>query len=268
MIPSNNLTVAAAQFAAGTDKTANLDAVAKLTVRAADAGADLVVFPEAAMVPFGEVLARAAEPLDGPFADRVREIAEASGVAVVLGMFEPSGDGRVHNTLLATGRGAEAAYRKIHLFDAFGSRESDTVAPGSDLVTFRLGGVTVGLATCFDLRFADQFTALGRAGAELVCVPASWGDGPGKAEQWDLLTRARATDAQAWLVACDQAWVPPRGADPLGLGRSCAIDPLGRVRGRLGHEPGLLVQVLDVAEVRAVRERVPVLAGVLPSARH
>lgn len=261
MNPSTKLTVAAAQFASCPDKAANLDAIEALTARAADAGADLVVFPEAAMVPFGEVLADAAEPLDGRFADRVRAIAEASGVAVVLGMFEPSGDGRVFNTLLATGRGVEAAYRKIHLFDAFGSRESDTVAPGSELVTFRLGGVEVGLATCFDLRFADQFTALGRAGAELVCVPASWGDGPGKAEQWDLLTRARATDAQAWLVACDQAWVPPRGTDPLGLGRSCAVDPLGRVRARLGHEPGLLVQAADVAEVRAVRERVPVLAA-------
>jgi predicted amidohydrolase len=62
-----------------------------------------------------------------------------------------------------------------------------------------VGGVRVGLATCFDLRFADQFTALGRDGAELVVVPASWGAGPGKEEQWDLLTRARATDAQAWL---------------------------------------------------------------------
>jgi predicted amidohydrolase len=82
--------------------------------------------------------------------------------------------------LLATGPGIDASYRKIHLYDAFGSRESDLVAPGKELVTITVQGVTVGLATCYDLRFADQFTALGRAGAELIVVPASWGAGPGK----------------------------------------------------------------------------------------
>jgi deaminated glutathione amidase len=117
----------------------------------------------------------------------------SSGVVVIAGLFEPAPGGRVHNTLLATGPGIDASYRKIHLYDAFGSRESDLVAPGKELVTITVQIVTIGLATCYDLRFADQFTALGRAGAELIVVPASWGAGPGKEEQWDLLTRARPT---------------------------------------------------------------------------
>ena len=138
-------------------------------------------------------------------------------------MFEPAPDRGVYNTLLATGPLVVfyVAYRKIHLFDAFGARESDLVAPGRERVVIEVGGVRVGLATCFDLRFADQFTALGRDGAELVVVPASWGAGPGKEEQWDLLTRARATDAQAWLLACDQAWAPPTGSDPLESAAAC-----------------------------------------------
>jgi predicted amidohydrolase len=150
-------------------------------------------------------------------------------------------------------------YRKIHLFDAFGSRESAVVAPGEGLVRIQVDGVSVGLATCYDVRFADQFSALGRAGSELVVLPASWGDGPGKAEQWDLLTRARAADAQAWLLACDQAWTPARGRAPLGIGRSVLADPTGTVRARLGSEVGLLIAQIDTELVRGVRERVPIL---------
>ena len=85
---------------------------------------------------FGVPLRPVAEPIDGPWASRVREIAAAAGVVVVVGMFTPDGD-RVRNTLLATGPGVEASYDKIHMFDAFGFRESATVAPGADLVTDR-----------------------------------------------------------------------------------------------------------------------------------
>ena len=251
------LRVAAAQISSAADPQANLKVIAD-ALRRAD-GAELVVLPEASMACFGTDLRAVAQPIHGAWANDLRELARQAGTVVVVGMFEPAPDGRVYNTLLATGPGVDAAYRKIHLFDAFGARESDLVAPGRERVVIEVGGVRVGLATCFDLRFADQFTALGRDGAELVVVPASWGAGPGKEEQWDLLTRARATDAQAWLLACDQAWAPPTGSDPLGVGRSVLVDPLGEVRARLGQPPGLLRAEVDVEVVRTVRERVPVL---------
>jgi predicted amidohydrolase len=136
---------------------------------------------------------------------------------------------------------------------------SDTVAPGNELVAFGYRDVTIGLATCYDLRFAEQFTALGRLGAELIVVPASWGAGPGKEEQWDLLTRARAADAQAWLLACDQAYVPPVGADPLGVGRSSLTTPLGQTAGRLDAGAGILHATVDTAVVGPIRARVPIL---------
>jgi predicted amidohydrolase len=257
MTTADTLNVAAAQISSAADPQINLKAIADAIGRAD--GADIVVLPEASMARFGTDLRAVAQPLDGSWANEVRALARQAGIVVVVGMFEPAPDGRVYNTLLATGPGVEAAYRKIHLFDAFGSRESDLVAPGHERVMVDVRGVRVGLATCFDLRFADQFTALGRDGAELVVVPASWGSGPGKEEQWDLLTRARATDAQAWLLACDQAWVPPTGSDPLGVGRSVLVDPLGEVRARLGQAPGMLRAQVDVEIVRTVRERVPVL---------
>ena len=95
-------------------------------------GADLVLFPEATMCRFGVPLAPVAQPLDGPWADAIRDIAKRSGVTVVAGMFCPSADGRVTNTLIATGPNLEAHYHKMHLYDAFGYRESASVAPGND----------------------------------------------------------------------------------------------------------------------------------------
>ncbi|NEA33632.1 nitrilase-related carbon-nitrogen hydrolase [Streptomyces sp. SID13031] len=254
-----SLRVAAAQVSTGADPVANLATATEAVRRAAAAGASLVALPEATLAAFGTDLRAIAEPLDGPFATGLRKVAAELGVVIVAGLFEPADDGRVHNTLLATGPGVEASYRKIHLYDAFGSRESDLVAPGKDLVTIEVAGVRVGLATCYDLRFAAQFTDLGRAGAELIVVPASWGAGPAKEDQWDLLTRARASDAQSWLLACDQAWTPPVGTDPLGIGRSALIDPLGHARARLGAEADLLVGTVDTGLCAAVRARVPIL---------
>lgn len=253
------LTVAAAQILATDDPDHNLELVSAATARAAAAGAQVVVFPEATMARFGSPLRSLAQPLDGPFASGVRAAAAQHEVLVIAGMFTPAAQGRIHNTLVATGAGVEASYDKIHLYDAFGARESDTVAPGTALVTVEAFGTRLGLATCYDLRFADQFTALGRAGAAVVCVPASWGDGPGKAEQWDVLVRARAMDAQAWLVACDMAWSPAPDAEPLGVGRSAVVDPLGGVRARLGHQPDLLITTIDLDAVTATRNRVPLV---------
>jgi predicted amidohydrolase len=253
------LRVAAAQISAGPSPDANLAAAVDAVRRAADGGAELVALPEATLACFGTDLRSVAEPLDGPFASGLRKVAADLGVVVVAGLFEPVADGRVHNTLLVTGPGVEASYRKIHLYDAFGSRESDTVAPGNELVSFAFRGVTIGLATCYDLRFADQFTALGRLGAELIVVPASWGAGPGKEEQWDLLTRARAADAQSWLLACDQAYVPPVGTDPLGIGRSSLTTPLGQTHTRLSALPDILHGAVDTELVTTTRTKVPIL---------
>src|SRR5262245_7174510 len=126
--------LALAQISSGTDPSANLELVADHARRAALDGAQLVVFPEATMCRFGVPLGAVAEPLDGPWASRVREVAADAGVVVVAGMFTPASDGRVTNTLVASGPGVDAHYDKIHLYDAFGFTESRTVAPGREPV--------------------------------------------------------------------------------------------------------------------------------------
>jgi deaminated glutathione amidase len=257
--------IALAQIAATADPAENLDLVADGAKRAAAAGAALVVFPEATMCAFGHPLGPVAEPLSGPWAQRVRGIAADTGLTVVAGMFTPAVDGRVHNTLLATGRGVEASYDKIHLFDAFGFAESRTVAAGTKPVSITVDGVTVGLATCYDVRFPGLFQTLASRGAEVVVVPASWGAGPGKREQWDLLVRARALDCTAFVAACDQADPTTVGREagkaPTGIGASAVVGPLGGVVAQLGAEPDLLVTDLDLQFVGQARASVPVLAN-------
>ncbi|PQM44799.1 Hydrolase [Mycobacterium talmoniae] len=154
--------IALAQILSGTDPAANLELVREYTGRAVEAGAALVVFPEATMCRFGVPLQPIAEPTDGPWADAVRRIAAEAGVTVIAGMFTPSGDGRVTNTLLATGPGTDAHYDKIHLYDAFGFTESRTVAPGSQPVVITVDGIGVGLSTCYDIRFPELYTELAR----------------------------------------------------------------------------------------------------------
>ncbi|MEJ2855175.1 MULTISPECIES: carbon-nitrogen hydrolase family protein [unclassified Saccharothrix] len=252
--------VALCQINSSADPTANLDLVRAGVAQAA--GARVVVFPEATMCRFGVPLGPVAEPLDGPWATAVREIADEAGVVVVVGMFTPAADGRVANTLLVTGGGLHVGYDKIHLYDAFGFEESRTVAPGSKPVVVEVEGVTLGLATCYDVRFPELFRALADQGAAAVLVCASWGAGPGKREQWELLVRARALDCTSWVLACGQADPgEDLGGAPTGVGYSTVASPLGAVVGQLGGEAGVLVAEVDVSAVEEARRTLPVLAN-------
>lgn len=258
--------VSLVQLTAGTDVAANLAAVADGVERARRDGARLVIFPEATMRRFGGKIADIAEPTDGPWAESVRKIADAAGVTVAVGMFTPADDGRVRNTILVTGGGVEASYDKIHLFDAFGFAESDTVAPGSDPLVITVDGVGVGIATCYDIRFPGLFTRLAREGADVIAVPASWGNGPGKLEQWRLLARARALDSTSYVLAVDQADPTTQGTSvpagaPWGIGHSLVATPRGDIVAELDGAVGVLTVDLDVTEIGRIRADLPVLAN-------
>ncbi|MEV4646533.1 carbon-nitrogen hydrolase family protein [Saccharopolyspora sp. NPDC049357] len=258
--------IALCQIVSGPDPKANLELVADGIRRAAEEGADLAVFPEATMACFGVKLAPLAEPLDGPWATEVRRLAREAGIAVVAGMFTPADDGRVTNTLLIAGRGVDASYDKIHLFDAFGFAESNTVAPGAETVVITLDGVGIGFTTCYDVRFPGLFQKLADEGASVIVTPASWGSGEGKREQWELLVRARALDSTSWIVACGQAdprsiGREPSGKAPTGIGHSLVATPLGLVHAQLGAEPGVEVVDVDPDAVEGARQAVPVLTN-------
>lgn len=259
--------IALAQILSGTDPSDNLVLVDEYTRRAAVAGARMVLFPEATMCRFGVPLAPIAEPLAGPWASRVRAIAERAGIVVVAGMFVPSGDGRVFNTLIATGPSSngyiDAHYEKIHLYDAFGFQESKTVAPGREPVVIEVDGVGVGLTLCYDVRFPELYVELARRGAQLITVHASWGSGPGKLEQWTLLARARAIDTTGYVAAVDQSCPNPEiaASGPTGVGGSLIASPTGEVMTAAGADPQLLVADIDLDAGCKVRETIAVMCN-------
>ncbi|GHF06859.1 apolipoprotein acyltransferase [Amycolatopsis deserti] len=260
------LRIGLCQLTSSADPAENLAPIREGVARAAGDGARVVVFPEAAMARFGVPLGPVAEPLDGPWAKSVSAIADEHGVLVVAGMFTPSADGRVRNTLLITGLGHHLGYDKIHLYDAFGFRESDTVAPGTSPVTVEVDGVTLGFATCYDVRFPELFRALADRGASAVVLPTSWGAGEGKRDQWEVLVRARALDSGCWVLGCGQADPAASGVEvnpkaPTGIGYSTVADGFGRVHAQLGAGPESVVVDIDPEVAEKARNATGALAN-------
>ena len=265
--------VALGQLPISSAPQVNLQRVRAAAAGAAAQGAQLVVFPEGTQVRFSADLRAAAEPLDGPFCQGLAEAARSAGLAIIATLFEPAPDGRVYNTTVgyeADGSLA-AVYRKIHLFDALGYCESDSVAPGSQLVVASLAGLRVGFMTCYDLRFPELARALAAAGAELLVLPAAWAAGPFKEEHWVTLVRARAIENTIWVAAAGQVPDPaePPTRAPTGIGRSLLVDPMGVVRLDLGITADLGIGTVDTEQMASVRAALPSLAGrrtdILPS---
>jgi deaminated glutathione amidase len=257
--------IALCQIPVSPDASVNLARVRSALKEAAAGGAELAVFPEATMVRFGSDLRAAAEPLDGPFCSGLADACTSTGVSLVAGVFEPAPDGRVYNTAVAFSSAGElvASYRKLHLFDALGQKESDLVAPGSSPVVAMLAGVPAGLEICYDIRFPELSRALTVGGASLLVVSAAWQAGLFKEEHWVSLLRARAIENTVWVAACGQVPDPesPSTRAPTGIGRSMLIDPLGVVRCDLGPSAGVAVAEADMALVDSVRSAIPSLAN-------
>ncbi len=254
--------VAVAQFAPGTDPLANLATMRQLSAIAVERGATLVVFPEYSSwfaAEFSAATGAAAEPLDGDFVQRVAGIAAEFSIHIVFGLLEsgtPS-DERVRNTLVAIGPSGEvlATYRKLHLYDAFGNKESDWVQPGEiePPQTFGWAGFTVGMQTCYDIRFPEVSRRLVDAGADLFLVPAEWVRGPLKEYHWRTLVTARAIENTVYLAAADQA-------PPIGVGNSVVVDPMGVEIASIGETVDAVVAHISTARIAEVRKTNPALA--------
>jgi len=257
------LTIAAAQFAPVDDPDANLETVRAAAVQAAQRGADLLVTPEYTSYFTADIDDRfvaAAQPLDGPFVRGLQDIARSVGIALVVGVAEAAETThRFRNTLVAVRPDGSLAetYRKVHLYDAFGSRESDRIEPGdpAQLPVFELGGVRVGLETCYDLRFPEvtrRLVAPEHGAADVVVLPAEWVRGPGKEHHWRTLLTARAIENTVWVVGVGQT-------PPVGIGGSVVLDPSGVAVAAAGAVPGMLVATVDTAATETVRRTNPSL---------
>lgn len=259
--------VHAVALASTRDAAGNLAAVTAAVGSAAADGADLVLLPEyaAAFDPRG-VGRELAEPLDGPFVEGLCRASGADGPVVVGGTAVPEGE-RAANVVVAVRGGAVVGtYRKVHLYDAFGHRESDRLVagdPAAPPLVLEAGGLPAGVMTCYDLRFPEAARRLVDAGAQVLLVPAAWAAGEHKVEHWETLLRARAIENTCYVVAaCQQG--------PGVTGDCLVVGPDGVVLARASEPGAAAVADLAPGHLAAVRERNPSLAnrryGVVPLA--
>ncbi len=260
--------VGVVQMTSTTDLDANLAASAAFVAEAAEAGAKLVALPEnfAYLRREGTPIP-CAQGFDGEIVRHLRECARRHGLWLVGGTFPEAipGEDRVHNTsvLLSPDGELAAVYRKIHLFDVDlsdvgGGRftESETVAPGSDVVVADTPFGKLGLSVCYDLRFAELYRDMARRGARWLAVPAAFAPETGR-DHWEVLLRARAIENQAFVLA--PAQVGRHGPDRASHGHALIIDPWGRILAEAPDHPCTLVADCDLEAQDRIRRSLPAL---------
>lgn len=235
------------------DRAAN-HAMARIEVaRAAAAGARLVVLPEMFASGFSMDTATVAEAADGPTATLLTDMAQANDVWVAGTFACTQPDGLPTNRLLVAGpAGEDTVYDKIHPFSHGG--EADHYVGGGVPTVMEVDGVRVGLAVCYDLRFANLFWAMGPA-VDLFIVPANWPCA--RSAHWRSLLVARAIENQAWVLGVNRVGVGRRndGGDLAYCGDTVLVDPTGVTVASAATQANLVLGTVATHEVATVRDR-------------
>jgi deaminated glutathione amidase len=263
---------AAIQLNSGKEKDRNLEIADGLVRHAARDGAELVVLPEKFNVLGSpEDLHAGAEPVPGPTTDWAAGLCRELGVWLVAGSIveRVEGDAKLRNTsvLISPDGDIRATYRKIHMFDVevggITYRESDAESPGDEVVVADAGGLELGMAVCYDLRFPELFRVLAVDGARILTVPAAF-TVPTTRDHWEPFVRARAIENQAFVIAANQIGEHP--PSHRSGGRSMIVDPWGIVLAAAPDSEGVITADLDLEAQAAIRRRLPSLANRRPTA--
>ena len=265
----------------GDSKEKNVERTRSAIADAAGRGADLVCLPELFNLGYFafDAYERGAESLAGATLSRVADAAAEHGVGVLAGSivedlaassregFETPSQRGLANTSVFFDREGErrAVYRKHHLF-GYDSAESELLVPGETLGLAAFEGFTVGMTTCYDLRFPELYRELAAAGATLILVPSAWPHP--RVEHWRLLPRARAVENQLYVAACNGSGTfesdgsatettDHARADTTLCGRSAIYDPWGEVLADAGEGPTVVSADIDPERVATVREEFP-----------
>jgi predicted amidohydrolase len=268
MSTSKKTKVAAIQLNSTADVEANLSRAEALCREAAEGGASLCVLPEnfAYLGPEEQKFA-IAEPLPdgGPILRRMMQLARSTQCELVLGGFhektrEPR---KLSNACIhLSEQGAiRAIYRKIHLFDVDLSdgtklEESASVQPGSEVVATDTRAGRLGLSVCYDLRFPELYRKLVDQGAQLLTVPAAFTLTTGK-DHWHVLLRARAIEAQCYVIAAAQTGL--HFGTRRSYGHALVCDPWGTILAECGEGEGYALAPIDLAYLENVRRTLPSL---------
>ena len=280
MTSSSDSRVAALQMISGNDIAENLASAGRLIAQAAAAGARLLVLPEAFAL-FGSGGQRELAVSECAEQPRVRQFlaeqAQRFGVWIVSGTIPLLDNaGALDKTdktmgesqrpkaacLLIDHNGNEIArYNKMHLFDVDvgdrqGSyRESDTYSPGDSVVVIDTPVGRLGLAVCYDLRFAELFQLMRERGAEIIALPSAFTRKTGLAH-WLPLLRARAIETQCYFIGANQGGIhtPKRQTS----GGSVIIDSWGNVCAEAGFGECVIVADIDREKIQRERAAMPV----------
>jgi predicted amidohydrolase len=255
------------QLRSGRTVASNLDKAEALVRRAAKGGAQYVQTPEnTGIMELKPELVLAAAESEGKSAPLAwaRALARELGIWLHIGSIAIKLDqNRVANRsyLLDPKGRVTARYDKLHMFDvdlAGGEsyRESQYFRPGAKAVLADLPFGRFGLSICYDLRFASLYRALAAAGAELIAIPAAFTKQTGEAH-WHVLTRARAIETGAFVLAATQGGLHENGRSTFG--HSIVVSPWGEVLAEAGEEPGVIFADIDLAASEEARARIPAI---------
>jgi deaminated glutathione amidase len=271
---STAFTAGCIQHTAGPDPEANLKVVGNLIRRARDAGADLIMTPEASnLIESGRRRRdKARREIDDPFLAGMRELARELGAWLLLGSLvidpggesgaDPSEERLANRSFLIDSAGAIIArYDKIHMFDidlpgGESYRESNAYRPGGQTAVAETPWGKLGMSVCYDVRFPHLYRALAQAGADFLTVPSVFTVPTGKAH-WRVLLRARAIENGCFVFAPAQ-W-GEHAAGRKSYGHSLVVDPWGEVLADGGEEVGIITARIDPARIAEARGMVPSL---------
>lgn len=252
------------QLRVGDEDSARRRQAAEQAVQSlAGSGVELLMLPELWATGFSHVSRYAVEaerPM-GATAAQAKRWAQTLSCGVLSGSFVERGvEGALRNTMLLFDRtgAVRGRYAKIHLF-GYESRERALLTPGTALAVPELEGFALGLATCYDLRFPEQFRRMVEAGAQLFAVCAAWP--MARLEDWQLLCRVRALENQCWLLACNHCGTH---AGVTGAGHSMVVAPDGTVLAEAGEQEQLLTAEIDLDAVSRWRAQFPALQDRVP----
>jgi len=253
--------IAVVQFKASTKKEVNLKRIIQYIRKAAKNGATLCAFPEYMMFyttssQTPKQLAQESETISGNFVSEISNTAKQNKIQVVGTFYEKSSQkDRVYDTSFLIDKSGKllSIYRKIHLYDALGFKESKKLASGKQIskpVKSSIG--KMGMMICYDLRFPEMSRTLANAGSEVLVVPSAWVKGKMKEEHWLTINKARAIENGCYIVAPDQV-------GNIYCGRSLVVDPFGKILLDMKKRQGISFVDIDLKKVNQTRKVLPLL---------
>jgi len=253
--------VALVQFIASTNKEINLKKILQYVSEAGKNQAELIAFPEFMMFYTDSKqtpgqFANLSETIGGNFVKSIARAAKENHIQVVGSFYEKSQkQNRAYDTSFVISKSGKiiSTYRKIHLYDALGFRESQKMMSGSKIskpVRTSIG--KIGMMICYDLRFPEMSRSLASSGSEILVIPSAWVKGEMKEEHWLTINKTRALENGCYVISPDQV-------GNIYCGRSIVVDPYGKILLDMKKKQGIGYANIELNRIKQIRKILPLL---------